>query len=115
MHGELTVVNRGRVGGVVHKLDGRLISGPPGRVLVTRKDSRVPVRGWWRSNCLVPGESCVAEVDIELDEPATGPVTIELDIHEIGRRLKVHRVLRVDVEVPLGATPGAVPLATPAP
>ena len=94
LHGEVTIVNRGKVGGVVHKVDGRLVDGRDGKVLVTRKGGRVPERGWWRSNCLGPGESCVAEVDVELAEPASGPVEIELDIHEIGRRLKVHRLTR---------------------
>lgn len=98
VHGEITIVNRGRVGGVVHKVDGRLVDGRDGKVLVTRKDGRVPERGWWRSNCLGPGASCVAEVDVELAEPASGPVEIELDIHEIGRRLKVHRVQRLTVD-----------------
>ena len=100
-HGEITITNRGKQGGVLHKFDGRVVSGPSGRVLVTRKDSKPPERGWWVSNCLKPGESCVAEVDVELSEPPTGPVTIELDAHEVGRRLKVHRVLRLSV--PVGA------------
>ena len=100
-HGEITVTNRGKQGCVLHKFEGRVVAGPPGRVLVTRKDSRPPERGWWVSNCLKPGEWCVAEVDVELSEGPTGPVTIELDAHEIGRGLKVHRVLRLSV--PLGA------------
>jgi hypothetical protein len=102
IHGEITIVNRGKVGGVVHKAFGRIVNGPPGRVLMTRKGSRPPQRGWWQSNCLLPGESCVAEVDVELDgpPPANGPVTIELDVHEIGRRLLVHR--RVRLTLPIG-------------
>lgn len=99
-HGEITITNRGKQGGVLHKFEGRVVAGPPGRVLVTRKGSKPPERGWWVSNCLKPGESCVAEVDVELDEPPTGPVTIELDAHEVGRGLKAHRVLRLSV--PLG-------------
>ena len=101
IHGEVTIYNRGRAGGVVHKVDGRIVSGGTGRVLVTRKDSRTPERGWWRSVCLVRDESCVGEVDIELDASASGPIMIELDIHEVGRRLKVHRL------VELRATPAA--------
>lgn len=99
-HGEITITNKGKQGAVLHKFDGRVVAGPPGRVLVTRKGSRPPERGWWVSNCLKPGESSVAEVDVELDDPPTGPVTIELDVHEIGRSLKVHRTLRLSV--PLG-------------
>lgn len=102
VHGEITIVNRGKVGGVVHKAFGRIVDGPPGRVLMTRKGSRPPHRGWWQSNCLLPGESCVAEVDVELDgpPPADRPVTIELDVHEIGRRLMVHRTVQLPVAVP---------------
>lgn len=96
-HGQITITNQGRQGGVLHRFDGRIVSGPPGRVLVTRKGSRPPERGWWVSNVLKPGESTVAEVDVELDEPARTPVIIELDAHEIGRRLTVHRTLRLSI------------------
>ena len=106
LHGEVTLVNRGKVGGVVHKVEGRVVSGPPGRVLATRQGSRPPERGWWQSNCLTPGQSCVAEVDVELEEPAAGPVTIELDVHEIGRRLVVHRTALMTVAAPAGAAAG---------
>ena len=96
-HGEVTIANHGKQGGVLHRVEGRVVQGPPGRVLVTRKGSRPPERGWWVSNILKPAESCVAEVDVELDETPTGPVTIELDAHEVGRSLKVHRTLRVSL------------------
>jgi hypothetical protein len=99
-HGEIGIVNRGKVGGVVHKVFGRIVDGPPGRVLVTRRGSRPPARGWWQSNCLLPGESCAAEVDVELDGAPDGPVTIELDAHEIGRRLVVHRTVRLALPAP---------------
>lgn len=99
VHGEVTLFNRGKAGGVVHKVDARVVSGGKGRVLVTRKDSRTPERGWWRSICLTTGESCVGEVDVELDDVAKGPVVIELDVHEIGRRLKVHRLVELTVPV----------------
>ena len=102
LHGEITIVNRGTVGGVVHKVEGRLVDGRDGKVLVSRKDGKAPERGWWRSNCMAPGDSCVAEVDVELTEPAAGPVEVELDIHEIGRRLKVHRLVRVTVAPQVG-------------
>jgi hypothetical protein len=100
LHGEVTLRNEGKAGAVVHKVLGRIVEGPPGRVLVTRGGSRPPQRGWWQSNCLLPGETCVAEVDIELDEPATAPVTIELDVHDIGRRLVVHRRAQFTLDVP---------------
>ncbi len=99
LHGEISIANRGKAGGVVHRVEGRIVDGPRGRVLVTLQGSRTE-RGWWRSNVLNPGESCVAEVEIELTEAATGPVEIELDAHEIGRRLKVHRVVRLRVTPP---------------
>jgi len=95
VHAEIELVNRGREGGVVRRLDGRFVEGPPGRVLVTRKDSLPPQRGWWVSNILRPGETCVAEIDVELAESGRGPVIIELDLHEIGRRLLVHRKTRL--------------------
>ena len=100
IHGEVTMFNRGKAGSVIHKVDGRVVSGGTGRVLITRKDSRTPERGWWRSLCLTKDESCVGEVDIELEAPATGPLVIELDAHEIGRRLKVHRVVQLSVPIP---------------
>ncbi|MCA1692701.1 MAG: hypothetical protein LC733_11085 [Actinobacteria bacterium] len=107
-HGEITVMNRGQQGGVLHKFFGRVVDGPPGRVLVTRKGSKPPERGWWVSNVMKQGDLCVAEVDVELDEPATGPVVIELDAHEIGRRLVVHRTLRVTLPATAGSAQPAV-------
>lgn len=93
------LVNRGKAGGVVHKVDGRLVAGGPGRVLVTRQGSKPPWAGWWESVCLPSGASCVAEVEVELDGPLPerGPVVVELDAHEIGRRLVVHRRFRFGV------------------
>lgn len=101
---EIEIVNRGREGGVIRRLDGRFVEGPTGRVLVTRKDSLPPERGWWVSNILRPGETCVAEIEVELAEPGRGPVIIELDLHEIGRRLLVHRRTRLTL-------PAGVPAA----
>jgi hypothetical protein len=95
VHAEVRVVNRGREAGVIRRLDGRLVEGPQAQILVTRKDSQPPQRGWWVSNILRPGESCVAEIDVELAEPGPGPVIVELDLHEIGRRLLVHRKTRI--------------------
>jgi hypothetical protein len=101
IHGEITLRNVGKAGAVAHKVHGRIVSGPPGRVLVTRQGSRPPERGWWQSNCLTPGQACVAEVEIELDEPATAPLVIELDTHDIGRRLVEHRLARLTVRAPV--------------
>ncbi len=102
VHAEVELVNRGRESGVIRKVDGVLIEGPPGRVLVTRKDSQPPQRGWWVSNILKPGERCVAEIDVELVGPGAGPVIVALDVHEIGRRLLVHR--RTRLTLPVGVT-----------
>ena len=55
------------------------------------------------SNILKPGETCVAEIDVELAEPGPGPVIVELDAHEIGRRLIVHRRTRVTLPVGIPA------------
>jgi hypothetical protein len=103
-HAEVEIVNRGREGGVIRRVDARLVEGPPGRVLVTRKDSSPPERGWWVSNILKPGETCVAEIDVELTEPGPGPVIVELDLHEIGRRLLVHRKTRLTLPAGVPAT-----------
>lgn len=100
VHAEVELVNRGREAGVIRKVLGEMVEGPPGRVLVTRKDSQPPQRGWWVSNILKPGESCIAEIDVELVGPGPGPVIIALDAHEIGRRLLVHR--RTRLTLPIG-------------
>lgn len=99
VHAEVELINRGREAGVIRKLDATLVEGPPGRVLVTRKDSQPPQRGWWVSNILKPGETCIAEIDVELVGPGTGPVIVALDAHEIGRRLLVHRRTRLTLPV----------------
>jgi hypothetical protein len=103
VHGEIGLTNRGRQGAVLYRMEGRILQGPPGRVFCTRKDSRPPERGWWVSNVMKPGDSCIAEVDVELAEPVTGPLVIELDVSEIARRLIVHRTLRIPVSVPVAA------------
>jgi hypothetical protein len=99
VHAEVELVNRGREAGVIRKVEGTLVDGPPARVLVTRKDSQPPQRGWWVSNILKPGERCVAEIDVELAGPGPGPVIVALDAHEIGRRLLVHRRTRLTLPV----------------
>ena len=104
VHAEIAIVNRGREPGVIRRLDGVVVDGPSAKVLVTRKDSRPPHRGWWVSNILKPGESCIAEIDVELVEHAAGPVIVELDVHEIGRRLVVHRKTRLTL--PIGPRAG---------
>lgn len=95
VHAEIEIVNRGREAGVIRRVDGRLIEGPTARILVTRRDSHPPQKGWWVSNILRPGESCVAEIDAEVAQASAGPVIVELDLHEIGRRLLVHRKVRL--------------------
>src|SRR4051812_50080081 len=60
VHAEVQLVNRGREAGVIRKVDGILIEGPPGRVVGTRKDSQPPQRGGWGSNILQPGDRWVA-------------------------------------------------------
>lgn len=106
VHAEVELINRGREAGVIRKVEGLLVDGPPGRVLVTRKDSQPPQRGWWVSNILQPGERCVAEIDVELVGPGPGPVIVQLDAHEIGRRLLVHR--RTRLTLPVGVPAGSV-------
>ena len=108
IRGEVSLVNRGRQLAVVRRVEGRIVEGPEGRVLATLKGSRPPERGYWVSNLLPPGESCVAEIDVELSRPPTGPVVLELDVHEIGRSLVVHRKARLAVDVPKALTDGPV-------
>ncbi len=100
VHGQIELVNRGRQLSTLRRVEGRIISGPPGRVLVTLQGSKPHQRGWWVSNLLQPGESCVAEVEIELQEPPTSAVVVELDAEDIGRGLAVHRTGRIRVPVP---------------
>ena len=105
VHAEIELINRGREAGVIRKVEGTMVEGPPGRVLVTRKDSQPPERGWWVSNILKPGESCIAEIDVELVGPGTGPVIVSIDAHEIGRRLLVHRRTRLTLPIGVATTP----------
>jgi hypothetical protein len=105
VHAEVELINRGREAGVIRKVLGELVEGPPGRVLVTRKDSQPPQRGWWVSIILKPGETCIAEIDVELVGPGQGPVIVALDAHEIGRRLLVHR--RTRLTLPIGVPTAA--------
>ena len=103
VHAEIELVNRGREAGVIRKVEGILVDGPPARVLVTRKGSKPPQRGWWESNILKPGETCTAEIDVELAAPGPGPVIVALDLHEIGRRLLVHRRTRLTLPIGVAA------------
>ena len=100
LHGHIGLVNRGRQLSTLRRVEGRIVQGPPGRVLVTLQGSSPHQRGWWVSNLLKPDESCVAEVEIELQDPPTAPVVIELDAEDIGRGLAVHRTARIRVPVP---------------
>jgi len=96
--GSATIVNEGNTLGVVRRVEGRVVQGATGRVLATLRGSRPPERGWWVSNILQPGESCVAEVDVHLQngEP-TGPLVIELTAQEMGRRVFQYRTARFAV------------------
>jgi hypothetical protein len=101
--GTAGIENRGRQDAVLRKVEGRISAGGRGRVLVTRRGSRPHERGWWESNILEPGQGSVAEVDIQLEGDATGPLVIELDAHEVGRGLIAHRMARFRVPIPLRA------------
>ncbi len=102
VRGRIELVNRGRQLSTLRRVDGRIVEGPPGRVLVTLAGSKPHQRGWWVSNLLAPGESCLAEVELELHEAPSGPgpVVIELDAEDIGRGVAAHRTARVRVPVP---------------
>lgn len=99
LRGQIVLLNRGRQLAAIRRVGGRVIDGPPGRVFVTRQGSRPHEHGFWISNLLKPGQSCVAEVEVELDEVPRWPVVIELDVEEIGRSLLVHR--RGQLRLPL--------------
>jgi hypothetical protein len=103
LHVEVELVNRGKEGCAIRRVNGRIVDGLAGRVIVTRKGSRPPERGWWVSNVLKAGDTCVAEVDVELVEPGPGPVVVELDAEEVGRRLMVHRTTRLTLAPPATA------------
>jgi hypothetical protein len=98
--GVIGIQNRGRSLGVVRRVEGRVVSGATGAVLATLQGSRPPERGWWVSNILRPGMSCVAEIDILLEAEPTGPVVVELTVQEMGRRVFQYRTARVTVPVP---------------
>jgi hypothetical protein len=98
--GVIGIQNQGRSLGVVRRVEGHIVSGATGAVLCTLQGSRPPERGWWVSNLLRPGMSCVAEIDLLLEAEPTGPVTIELTLQEMGRRVFQYRTARVHVPVP---------------
>jgi hypothetical protein len=99
--GTLGIENRGRSLGVVRRVEGRIVEGARGSVLATLRGSRPPQRGWWVSNILKPGESCVAEIDVVLeDTEPQWPLTIELVAQEMGRRVFQYRAARVNVPPP---------------
>ena len=98
--GAARIENRGNALGVVRRVEGRLVDGGSGRVLVTRRGSSPPERGWWVSNILQPGESCVAEIDVHPDGDLTGPITLELTVQEMGRRIFQYRTVRLGVPSP---------------
>lgn len=98
--GVIGIQNRGRSLGVVRRVEGHIVSGATGAVLATLQGSRPPERGWWVSNILQPGMSCVAEIDVLLEAEPTGPVVVELTLQEMGRRVFQYRTARVHVPVP---------------
>jgi len=98
--GVVGIRNQGRALGVVRRVEGRIVSGASGAVLATLQGSRPPERGWWVSNILQPGMSCVAEIDLVLEAEPTGPITIELTLQEMGRRVFQYRTARVHVPLP---------------
>ncbi len=98
--GLIGIQNQGRSLGVVRRVEGHVVSGATGAVLATLQGSRPPERGWWVSNILQPGQSCVAEIDILLEVEPTEPVVIELTLQEMGRRVFQYRTTRVHVPVP---------------
>ena len=96
--GAVTIANEGNTLGVVRRVDGRIVEGGAGTVMATLRGSRPPERGWWVSNILLPGASCVAEVDVHLHDGAPmGPLVIELTAQEMGRRLFQYRTSRFAV------------------
>ncbi len=106
--GVIGIQNRGRSLGVVRRVEGHIVSGASGAVLATLQGSRPPERGWWVSNLLQPGMSCVAEIDLLLEAEPTGPIEIELTLQEMGRRVFQYRTARVHVPLP-----AAVPVGGP--
>jgi hypothetical protein len=100
LSGVIGIQNQGRALGVVRRVDGHVVSGATGAVLCTLQGSRPPERGWWVSNILRPGMSCVAEIDILLEAEPTGPIVLELTVQEMGRRVFQYRTARVTVPVP---------------
>ena len=98
--GVIGIQNRGRSLGVVRRVEGHIVSGASGAVLATLQGSRPPERGWWVSNLLQPGMSCVAEIDLLLEAEPTGPIEIELTLQEMGRRVFQYRTARVHVPLP---------------
>ncbi len=98
--GIIGIQNRGRSLGVVRRVEGHIVSGATGAVLATLQGSRPPERGWWVSNILQPGQSCVAEIDVLLEAEPTGPVVVELTLQEMGRRVFQYRTVRATVPVP---------------
>ena len=105
--GTVGIENRGTSLGVVRRVYGRILDGGTGTVLATLQGSRPPDRGWWVSNILRPGESCVAEIDLVLREEPVGPVVVELTLQEMGRRLFQYRTTRITAPLPAPARPEA--------
>jgi hypothetical protein len=100
LHGTIELHNRGRQPAVVRRVSGRIVEGSPATVTVTRAGTTSNEFRCWVANLLPPGERCSALVDIELVQPADGPIVVELDVEEIGRSLAVHRETQFTVHPP---------------
>ncbi|MEA2686937.1 MAG: hypothetical protein QOE93_2132 [Actinomycetota bacterium] len=98
--GTIAIQNQGRALGVVRRVEGHIVAGATGAVLATLQGSRPPERGWWVSNILRPGGSCVAEIDLLLEAEPTGPIVVELIVQEMGRRVFQYRKAQVTVPLP---------------
>lgn len=106
--GTIGIENQGTSLGLVRRVEGRIVEGGRGTVLATLRGSRPPERGWWTSNVLKVGESCVAEIDVILEGMPTGPLLIELTAQEVGRRVFQYRTSWVRVPLPPGRRSGSV-------
>ena len=100
LRGEIVLVNRGRQLAALRRVEGRVVEDPRATVHVTRQGTRPSEPGLWIANLLKPGESCVAEVEVHLAKGVASGLTVELDVHEIGRRPLVHRRGRFPITPP---------------
>ena len=100
LRSEIVLMNRGRQLAALRRVEGRVLEDQRATVHVTRQGTHPSEPGLWISNLLKPGDSCVAEVEVHVGSGLTSPLTIELDVHEIGRRPLVHRRRRFSIDPP---------------